>query len=802
MSLVRWFGARVIAGRLPAVRCRPASAGVWHVLAASVVLAGSAGAAFGAAGVLRNDVATSRRSFEATAAEVASTLQLALQHEQDLVVDTSAFILANPGTSNAEFAHWTTAAQASQRYPELQSVGELVLVTAADLPAYVARAVADPSGSLRSNGAFTVAPAGERPFYCLPRVERYWNPALALPGGSDICATALRGAALAARDSGQGAYLPYPIANQTLLLIETPIYVGGVVPATVDTRRAAFAGWVGTAVVPAVILDRALQDHPGEAVTLRYHVSSSDVSFSAGTAPSGGQSTTIDLHTGWMVTTHGAALKGGFLADTAALRVLVAGIVLSTLLGLLIYVLATGRARARRMVSQRTGELRHQALHDALTGLPNRALILDRVEHALARARRQKTSLAVMFLDLDGFKDINDTFGHAAGDDLLRGVSARLSGLLRDSDTVGRLGGDEFVVVVEGDSLDAGPEVIADRIREVISPPFALPGPDQLTVHAQASIGIAVGVRSSADELLRDADVALYEAKGAGKNRYVLFAPEMQAAVQDRLELEMDLRAAIGSDQFFLDYQPIFDLEARTITGVEALIRWQHPTRGLVMPDEFIPLAEDTALIVPIGRWVLAEACRQAAEWQQRGHDLGISVNISGRQLDDDGDVLPDVRATLADSGLEPGLLTLEITESVLMRDAPASARRLVALKALGVRIAIDDFGTGYSSLGYLEQFPVDALKIDRSFISGVARNPESSALIHTMIQLGKTLGIETLAEGIEDQAQLLGLLGEQCDSGQGYLLARPLTPDALEELIQATPRTPATIAAGRGNGH
>jgi diguanylate cyclase (GGDEF)-like protein len=460
-------------------------------------------------------------------------------------------------------------------------------------------------------------------------------------------------------------------------------------------------------------------------------------------------------------------------------------------------VLATGRARARRLVTQKTDQLQHQALHDALTGLPNRALILDRVEQALARSRRHRTTMAVMFLDLDGFKNINDTFGHPAGDQLLTAVSARLTGLLRDCDTVGRLGGDEFVIVVDGDSSD--PEVIAEQIRAVLAPPFTLPGPTPRVVHARASIGIAVGVRASADEMLRDADVALYEAKGAGKDRYVIFAPEMHTVIEQRLEVETDLRGAVGSDQFFLAYQPVFDLEANTITGVEALLRWQHPSRGLVMPDDFIPLAEDTSLIVPIGRWVLMEACRQAADWQRRGHRLGMSVNVSGRQLASDVDLLSDVRDALESSGLEPGLLTLEITETMLMRDVTASASMLHALKALGVRIAIDDFGTGYSSLGHLQQFPVDALKIDRSFISGLAHNPESSALIHTMIQLGQTLGVETLAEGIEEPTQLLSLLQQHCDSGQGFLLARPLTPAALEELIQNQPLQGRTLMSSEG---
>jgi diguanylate cyclase (GGDEF)-like protein/PAS domain S-box-containing protein len=433
-------------------------------------------------------------------------------------------------------------------------------------------------------------------------------------------------------------------------------------------------------------------------------------------------------------------------------------------------------------------ELHHQALHDALTGLPNRALILDRVEGALARARRHNSAIAVLFLDLDGFKAINDTYGHAAGDKLLKAVTARLTGALRECDTVGRLGGDEFVVLAEDSSLDAGPEMIAERLRDVLKEPFRLECPEQpLTVHAQASIGIAVGLRSTAAELLRDADVALYAAKSAGKDCYVCFTPEMQTAVSARPELEMDLRDAAGTDQLFLVYQPIFDLSTRAITGVEALLRWQHPTRGLVMPDVFIPLAEETALIVPIGRWVLAEACRQAADWRRRGHPLAVSVNISGRQLAHDVDLVADVQSALIESMLDAGELTLEVTESMLMRDADFSARRLRALKELGVRIAIDDFGTGYSSLGYLQQFPVDALKIDRSFIWRIATSPEANALIHTLVQLGKTLGLETVAEGIEEDRQLQNLQREFCYSGQGYLFARPLTPDQLESLIGST---------------
>jgi EAL domain-containing protein (putative c-di-GMP-specific phosphodiesterase class I) len=315
------------------------------------------------------------------------------------------------------------------------------------------------------------------------------------------------------------------------------------------------------------------------------------------------------------------------------------------------------------------------------------------------------------------------------------------------------------------------------------------------TLSVTASVGVALGQRGSADELLRDADFALYEAKGAGKNRWIVFESSMQTAAQDRLELEMDLKGALDAGQFFLLYQPTFDLQSETITGVEALLRWRHPIRGVIPPDTFIPFAEQTGLIVPIGRWVLRAACHQAAAWRRQSRALGISINVSARQLDDTG-LVDEVAQTLAITGLDPGAVTLEITETTLMRDADAAASRLRELKALGVRIAIDDFGTGYSSLAYLRQFPVDALKIDRSFISAIASSGESKAMIHTLVQLGKTLGIETLGEGIEEQFQLRALQREQCDSGQGFLFARPLEAEAIDEMLKIHPST-RTAAAG-----
>jgi diguanylate cyclase (GGDEF)-like protein len=433
------------------------------------------------------------------------------------------------------------------------------------------------------------------------------------------------------------------------------------------------------------------------------------------------------------------------------------------------------RQQAQEELARRQEELAFMATHDALTGLPNRTLILDRAEQMLVRARRNQTPVAALFVDLDNFKSINDTLGHGVGDQLLCAVASRLEGVVRDIDALGRLGGDEFVVVAEGMSLAAGPELIAERLLAAFKHPFNLEGAKGTRLVVTASVGIAMGDRSSAEELLRDADIAMYRAKWGGKNGYVVFESGMQDAVQTKMELEMDLREAFEKDEFFIVYQPTFDLRAMVPTGMEALIRWSHPTRGTIQPDDFVPLLEETGLIVDVGRWVLRQACGQGAEWCDSGHHVGVAVNVAARQLDRE-DFVEEVRAALSDSGLKPEMLTIEITETTIMSDAEETARRLATIKELGVRVAIDDFGTGYSSLAYLQRFPVDALKIDRSFISRMRQDPEGETLIRTLVQLGKSMSIETLAEGIEQANELSLLQDESCDTGQGFLFARPLS--------------------------
>jgi diguanylate cyclase (GGDEF)-like protein len=443
------------------------------------------------------------------------------------------------------------------------------------------------------------------------------------------------------------------------------------------------------------------------------------------------------------------------------------------------------RKRAQEELDRRQEELAFMATHDALTGLPNRTLILDRLEQMLKRGHRSQTPVAALFIDLDSFKDINDTLGHRVGDRLLRAVASRLEGALREADTLGRLGGDEFVVVAEGTSLAAGPELIAERMLKALEQPFELEDGAGSRMVVTASVGVAVGERKkTAEELLREADIAMYRAKWEGRNRFVVFRSEMQEAVQSRLELEMDLRDALEREEFYLVYQPTFDLRRIAATGMEALLRWRHPRRGVVQPEDFVPLLEETGMITEVGGWVLREATRQVSEWRRAGHDIGVAVNVAVCQLERE-EFVDEVGDALDRAGLPPEQLTIEITETAIMSNAEETSRRLARIKELGVRVAIDDFGTGYSSLSYLQRFPVDALKIDRSFIARLREGPEGETLIRTLIQLGESLSIETLAEGIEHVNDLSLLQDERCDSGQGFLFARPLEREDCERFLR-----------------
>jgi diguanylate cyclase (GGDEF)-like protein/PAS domain S-box-containing protein len=444
-------------------------------------------------------------------------------------------------------------------------------------------------------------------------------------------------------------------------------------------------------------------------------------------------------------------------------------------------------------------DLAHHSFHDALTGLPNRALFNDRVEQALRRDRRSRLDPAVIYFDLDSFKGVNDSLGHEAGDHLLCEVSRRLLNAVRTGDAVTRLGADEFAVLIEQSSrpLDEAEEVTR-RVLQALEVPIEV---ESQFVTVSASVGIAVAdAESTASSLLRDADVAMYRAKLTGRGRSVVYEPAMRAAAMERLRLETDLVHALVANQFRLEYQPVVSLTTNLVIGFEALLRWDHPDLGVVAPDTFIPIAEDSGLIVQIGRWVLGEACRQAARWREElpgTGDLSMAVNVSGRQIASPN-LVQHVAQSLAASGLAPGALVLELTETVLVTEADLAARRLQELQGLGVRLAVDDFGTGYSSLSYLRQFPFDILKVDKSFVATITDADAIPAIVRGLLELGRTLGLETVAEGVEDIVQRDALRAHGCDLAQGFLFARPMTPVAARALLAKQPPThaPADNAA------
>jgi diguanylate cyclase (GGDEF)-like protein len=786
--------------RAPLVKAGPGLSGRARtaLIGGLILLLGLAASTFVAAEWRSSAVEANRKSFASTAAVLGSALEAKLSANVALTRTMRAHAAMETQQGETQYLQWYAELQRGAPASPDVAATFIQVLPASGVAAFLRQVEADPAFRRLLGAEQRVIPSGERAVYCLTRamVGSAATPS-PYPGLLDYCAPVVPGIGRSpypalvrtATDTGSFIVTPLPATgSRSLVAIGAAVYRRGASIATPAARRAALTGLIGTTFDSESTIASVLTGRRSLTLALYHRNAGGSLQLigRAGASPGGispGYFSTRELGEGWLLETTGTSNAFG----SPNLRGIVAlglGLLVTILVFLLHRVLSGSRQRAWSLVGQRTGELEYRALHDPLTELPNRILALDRAEQILGRARRLDVPVTALFLDIDGFKQINDRHGHQSGDEVLREVGARLKATLRENDTVGRLGGDEFVVLIDSVGIYTAPELVAERILDVLRQPIQLSGGGHVSVSLTASIGIATGRPGSAEDLMQDADLALYKAKATGKNGYVKFESAMQTAAQDRIQLEMDLAGALELHQLFLVYQPMLDLERERVVGVEALLRWRHPVSGVIPPDVFIPIAEDNALIVPIGRWVLEQACGQGAAWSRRGYPLNISVNASARQLERP-EFVEEVRTALSDSGLAPASLTIEITETVLMRKPEQTARLLSELKALGVRIAVDDFGTGYSSLAYLRQFPVDSLKIDRTFITGLSLSSEAHALTHTLIQLGKALGLQTLAEGVEQHSQVRELQREGCDLAQGFLFARPLAADVVESFLR-----------------
>jgi diguanylate cyclase (GGDEF)-like protein len=767
-----------------------------RLIAGLIIVLGLAASTLLAVEWRSNALNANRKSFSSMVADLSGALDSKLDTSIGLTRTMRAIATMEPNAGETRFLRWHQQLQSGAAAPQDVVAALIQTVPASHLSAFQRQANADAEFRALLGGWSHVVPAGRRPVYCLTRaaVGRAAGTTL-YPPSLDYCAPVLPGIgrnpyadlARTVRDTGTFIVTPLPGVSGSLAAIGAAVYRRGAPLASVSARRAALTGFVGTTFDSPALIRPLLVGHRSLSLAL-YHknVGAPLQLIGSGGAGSGGRSPGYSerrgLGEGWLVVATGLADRS-VSANAQGLFVLGLGVLVTVLVLLLDLVLSRSRRRALGLVDEKTVELEYSALHDPLTDLPNRGLVLDRAEQLLGRARRLDVPVTALFMDIDGFKQINDGFGHQVGDEILRQVGARLKTALRASDTVGRLGGDEFVMLVDSVGVDVGPEFVAERILDVLRQPIEPPGSPNSLISVTASIGIATGLPASAEDLLQDAELALYKAKAEGKDGYAQFESAMQTAARDRIHLEMDLAKALDADELFLVYQPMLDLENERVVGVEALLRWSHPTRGVIGPDVFVPIAEENGLIVPIGRWVLEQACAQGAAWHQNGYALNISVNVSARQLERTA-LVHEVGSMLDGSGLDPESLTIEMTETALMSNPEATAHLLAELKALGVRVAVDDFGTGYSSLAYLRQFPVDLLKIDRTFITDMELSRDALALTQALIELGKTLGLQTLAEGVERHNQVQQLRREGCDLAQGFLFARPLKGEEVESFV------------------
>jgi diguanylate cyclase (GGDEF)-like protein len=782
------------------------SKGTWIAFAVLCMLAGTIASVYSAHAIAKNDASNGEATFQQNSRAIASTLRLAIQRQEELTVAASTYFAANPKATPAEFGTWVRWARTRHRYPELDALGLLPAFQPA--PAAVHTSLPSSSGSPSLEKTSTTSTSPSPTSSTSPTSTTTSTPVTTTPVKATLIPVKVSPALERSRDTGLSVCKAIAAGKRVALAVDTPVYRGNLTPHSVFGRRAAIVGWLREVLVPEAMLGQVLAGHPGYALTLHYHgasansASASSLAFSSGTARSGMQSTTSGLHDGWTVTNVGPVTSASTFTDNHAYTVLTAGILLSALLGLLIFVVGnTTPPQAPAPTPEPTdGTPPGEDLYDTLTGLPNRTLTLDRAERMVARAGRDSGMLAgALFVDVDRLKDVKEKLGQGASDQLLRTVGERLEVVVRAHDTVGRLGGDEFVVLVESAARGVRLDSLAQRMIEALHQPIELDGFGPSFV-LTASIGVAFGRYATVNDLLRDAHLALASAKAAGKDRYTLFNANMRTIIEGRAVLEAELNTALQEDQFFLLYQPIYDLSTRRVVGLEAQIRWTHPTQGVLAPGDFIPLSEETGLIVPIGRWALEQACTQAAAWNVTrsgaagAGPVGISVKVSAHQLNRDG-FTTDIQRALQQSGIEASLLTLEISEGTVMRDLAAAAERLSEIKLLGVRVAIDEFGSdGYAHHTELRQVPLDSLRVDRNSLAASEDEAYRSWLLEAIMAVGREHSLTVTATGIETDEQLSALQAMGCTMAQGALLGKPAPAEAVASILNLELPTPSRI--------
>ncbi len=778
-------------------------------IALLVLVAGAVASVLGARAVARSNAQDARSSFQHASAGTAGAVKLALAHQDGVLTASGTYLSKNPEGSSAEFKRWSGWARLMRNHPELESLSLIALVRAPELAAFHAHVAGIPykppaattthttSGSTTTATSTPPAPKvtpNGRTFECLP-IGTVGRSAASQPAGSfDVCSS--NHALLATRDSGHSLYKDVSAAGGGHALeILTPIYRSNVVPRSDTGRRAAFAGWVREVLAPAVLLSQSMAGLPEGAARLRHHSGGANAVYTYGTPPHEPLVSTVDYHGGWSLRTFAPTPSEAVGDHGDAIALLITGLLASVLAGALVLGLRRPGAQAAPVVvAPAAPPAPREDLYDALTGLPNRGLTMDRAERMLARAGRNSSIMVgALFVDIDWFKDVNEKLGQEAGDQLLKIVAERLGNTVRTHDTVGRYGGDEFVIIVESPVRGMRLDSLARRIIEALHKPVEIEGFGP-SFFLTASIGVAFGRYATPDDLLRDAHMALFAAKAAGKDRYTLFNANMRSIIEGRGVLEVELNTALQDEQFSLLFQPVYELSSHRVVALEALLRWDHPTKGEVAPAEFIPLAEESGLIVPIGRWALEQACVQAAAWNVAGHRVAVAVKVSANQLNREG-FATDVLRALQQSGLEPSLLALEIAESTVMEDKEAAGQRLRALKDLGVRIAVDDFGSGYAYRADLQQMPIDFLKVDRGSLDAGEDEDYRSWLLEAILVFGRDLSLTVIAKGVESQEQVDALQSMGCTMAQGFFLGEPVAGENVGGLF-ATPAA-AAVAAG-----